>query len=105
MILGGIILFLALFIGITIYGTFSWGYVCFQFWHWFILPIFPALPNITFYQSVGLMFFISLFNIANTNSFNYNKTTEQRNGELVGNLVAPWITLFIGWLIRYWFLI
>ena len=31
----------------------------------------------------GLMFFISLFNIANTNSFNYNKTTEQRNGELV----------------------
>ena len=88
MILGGIILFLALFIGITIYGTFSWGYVCFQFWHWFILP-----------------FFISLFNIANTNSFNYNKTTEQRNGELVGNLVAPWITLLIGWFIRYWFLI
>lgn len=103
MILAILFVFL-LVLGAMIYGSFSWGFVCFKFWYWFILPIFPSLPSLTFYQCVGLFFFIGLFNISNVNSFNYNKTDEQRNNELAGSILAPWLTLVIGWLIGTMFI-
>lgn len=39
----------------------------FKFYHWFIMPVFTELPIISFANSIGLSFFISLFTRTNLN--------------------------------------
>ena len=50
---------------IMLYGAWAWGVVFDNFWSWFVLPVFPNLPNPTLLESMGLMYFVSLFNIPN----------------------------------------
>lgn len=71
------------------YSTFSWGFVLMKFWVWFLLPIFPTLPYINFWQSIGLILFMSLFAPSNKKSKDMWYTI----------ICTPWITLFIGWII------
>ena len=83
--------FLAIFI---LYKSFSWGFVLYKFWYWFLLPVFTELPEINFYEAVGLMLFLSLFK--------NNKVTENENEKINWKQVflLPWLTLLIGLLIH-----
>lgn len=92
-----------LILGLLIYSSFSWGYVLFNYWYWFILPAFPMLPIITFYQAVGLMFFIGLFNIRNSTLLTSLQSKKDKNTEVVGAFLAPWLSLLIGWTIKVLF--
>ena len=88
------IVMIALITGAVIYSTFSWGYVCFKFWYWFILPIFPDLPHLDFWQCIGIMFFISLFKTASSSTSN-SKTEEDKYSNAIGLMLNPWILLLV----------
>jgi len=47
--------------GLIVYNTFVWGFICYKFYYWFILPVFTQVPLITLSQAIGFIFFISLF--------------------------------------------
>lgn len=81
----------------------SWGFVCFKFWVWFILPIFPMLPILTFLQCVGLMFFISLFKPQY--SVKDKKDEVVKVKDILSSLILPWIVLCIAWIIKTLFLL
>lgn len=91
-----IILVLVLIMVLFLYSTAVWGLVLFKFWSWFVLPIFPALPEITFVQAIGLMLVIGLFRSQHINSVK----KEYKDGamETTLSLINPWMTLFFGWL-------
>lgn len=92
--------------GILIYSTFSWGWVCFKFWSWFIVPIFisawPEIPVLTFIEACGLMFFIGLFKNHGGNNIKKEYRDEGTNW---GNLlITPWLVLLVGWLFKSLFI-
>ncbi len=86
--------------GMLIYSTMSWGWVCFKFWGWFVLPLFVDtnihLPEITFLQACGLMFFIGLFK--NSYGSSIKKEYRDENAATTSILISPWLTLLIAWL-------
>jgi hypothetical protein len=60
--------------------------------------VFPVLPHIVFLQAVALMMFINLFKTqpAQLIKKEYTEVTAAN----IGILIAPWITLLIGWLVK-----
>jgi hypothetical protein len=92
-----VIIFIA---GALIYTTFSWGLVVWKFWYWFLLPVFPAAPQITFIQAVGLMFLIGLTHQMDTQVLKKEYKDEFSAG--IGAIIAPWLTLVIGWIAYNW---
>jgi len=87
---------IGIFAIIFLYNTFSWGLVMLKFWTWFVLPVFTGLPVITFYQAIGLIFFISLFK---NHIPSFKKELLDVNGKSMW-LFLPWLTLFFGWLVH-----
>ena len=81
---------------VLLYSTFSWGLVLLKFWGWFLLPIFPMLPIITFWQALGLTFIISLFHSKNYTSIKDEFT--EKTTSVVMMIIGPWITLLIGYI-------
>jgi len=80
------------------YDAFSWGLVTWKFWAWFVLPIFPAFPALTFLGAVGLSMFISLFK---------NHTTQVMKEDFVDQgytsgtiFIMPWVVLLCGLIIH-----
>jgi len=96
--LEGIIAILG-FLGILIvciaYDALVWGLVGYKFWYWFLIPIFPTLPTILFWQAVGLMFFITLFKSMGQL---VKKEYKDNNTEALGVIIYPWILLLCGWI-------
>ena len=87
---------LALVAGLVLYSSLSWGYVCFKFWYWFVLPVFTELPHVTFWQAVGLMFFISLFR--NPGGKKSDSDKSDINWGLI--IASPWLTLIVAWFFK-----
>lgn len=88
------ILAIALIFGLVIYSSISWGFVLMKFWVWFVLPVFPLLPVLTFWQAVGLMFIFGLFGKSQISPKEKDNTSVWTT-----LLLGPWLTLFGGWLI------
>lgn len=92
-IIAGIIAIVLIF-GLAIYSSVSWGFVLMKFWVWFVLPVFPLLPVLPFWQAVGLMFVFGLFG----KNVSHPKETDT-TAQWTALLLEPWLTLFGGWLI------
>lgn len=90
---------------LVLYGTFSWGYVTYLFYAWFLLPVFPGLPHLTFMKACGLMFFIGLFKTYDPDApkKEYKNDTARVTATITG-LAMPWLTLLIGWAFKAIFL-
>ena len=95
----GILGFLGLIIVLLAYDALCWGLVGYKFWYWFLLPIFPTLPAIVFWQAVGLMFFIALFKSAGQV---IKKEYKDENAQMLLTFILPWITLLCGWVTYAW---
>lgn len=93
-----LILFLVIAAAIVLYSSFSWGLVLYKFWYWFLLPVFPDLPEITYILAVGLMLFIGLFH--NQTHTVIKEEYRKQGWEVSGIFFAPWITLIIGWFLH-----
>lgn len=98
--IGAFIFVVLVFFWMIIYSSFSWGFVCFKFWMWFILPIFPMLPTLTFLQCVGLMIFISLFN----RNIPDDTIKENKWERVVAIMILPWVVLSMAWFIKILFI-
>jgi hypothetical protein len=92
--IGGI----SLFFLITIYTTFSWGFVSFKFYQWFILSTFTELPHFSITQFVGFLLFVSVF--VRHQPTQLKDEYKDKSSEWGLLLVAPWISLLIGFIIH-----
>lgn len=80
---------------LILYTSLVWGFVCYKFWTWFILPVFVTLPNITFLQAVGISFFISLLKTTSPKI----KDEEFWNRFFVA-IINPWMMLGLAYLMK-----
>ena len=97
-----IVFALLLFAGAILYFSFSWGFVLFKFWYWFLLPVFITLPHIEYYQAIGLLLFISLSKSsskADTMKKEF-KDSEKSISAAIVTFLAPWIVLCTGYFIK-----
>jgi len=81
-----------------LYGAFTWGFVMFKFWTWFVLPVFTTLPNLTIIQCVGLMMFIGLFKALPVQII--KKEYADETTVCIFQIITPIVFLIVGWLIN-----
>ena len=89
---------LALIVILVLYDGLAWGFVLYRLWYWFAVPVFPHLPQITYLQSVGLFFLISLFH-SHRPAPEYEGLKQKREYSV---FLAPWIVLSISWIFHNW---
>ena len=93
LILGAIALFTIAFV----YAPLVWGLVTLQFWTWFILPIFPELPVLEYWQAVGVFFFISLFRATTIDTLK-EEFKKDKSSIFILALLTPWFVLLVGYI-------
>ncbi len=93
LVIFGLIVFIG---GIILYEGFVWGFVTYKFYYWFGLPIIPELPHFNYMECVSLFLVLSLFK--NHHIDNIKKEYKDETNGIIQALLAPWISLFIGWL-------
>jgi len=91
----GVIGFIAL---IVLYGAFSWGYVSYTFYNWFVLPTFTDLPHFTIIQFVGFSLFLNT--LIRHSSTHIKDEYKDKTTEHVSAFLMPWLVLFFGWFIK-----
>lgn len=82
---------------LVVYASFSWGFVAFKFYGWFILPVFPDLPHYSVIQFIGFLFFIGVFT-SKGGSTQIKKELRDETSEWTMTILSPWISLILGWL-------
>jgi hypothetical protein len=86
-----------------LYNAFSWGYVLFCLYNWFVLSAMPTLPVFTTLQFVGFSIFANAL-IRHVPPMSIkSEYTEDRTQYYVGLLMSPWITLFFAWLLHAYY--
>lgn len=83
----------------VLYSAFSYGVLTYQFYAWFILPVFPGLPHISFLQAIGIAFFIGLFKGHTVSEYNNNGVTYKAKFGW-GDFLSPWIVLLVGYIVH-----
>ncbi len=89
-----------LLVGLIAYNGFSWGYVVFKLYHWFLLPVFIGLPSLTYYQSIGLYIFLSLLRQHSLPSLKEELYKETHGARILFQLLAPWVALVCAWILK-----
>ena len=93
---------ITLIVLLILYSSFSWGFALYKFWYWFILPVFPMLPEITFWHAVGLFLFIGFFRIGDGQVIK-DEYKEKTTGTIM-SIILPWVTLLMGYILKSWFM-
>ena len=88
------------FMGLLLYGAFSWGFVFYKYWNWFVLPVFDNLPVIAFKEAVGLMLVVGLFKNHISKQFTYKDDVIKQDIDYVGAFVAPWVVIMLSWIVK-----
>lgn len=82
----------------VLYSAFSWGYVSYVLYHWFILSALPTLPHFTVTQFVGIAIFLGAMMPHSTTHLKDEFVKKEER--LVTFIIAPWVTLVMAWLIH-----
>lgn len=80
-------------VAVLCYSTFSWGFVLYKLYYWFLNPVF-VLPQITYYNAIGIYLFISLFKT----QFPQIKSEFKENEWIMW--IMPWLILGMAWFIN-----
>ncbi len=86
-------------IGLILYNSFAWGFVVSKFYVWFVLSMFPDLPVINYLQFVGIMIFLGAI-LPKHSDMNKSETD---NTKVVLYIMAPVISLVVGWVFKLLF--
>jgi hypothetical protein len=89
---------LVLFIALLVWVAFLQGLVIDRFYYWFVLPVFTGLPAITFFQAIGLSFFITLFKEHSYKEDEEGETQEAKYRRIAVGLLHMPILLLLGWI-------
>jgi hypothetical protein len=96
----GLVIGMFFVIGLVVaYSAMSWGFVLYKFWYWFLLPVFPNLPHITFLLAIGLMMFVDLFKTHAATAI--KDEFRDKNTEIISNIIAPWIVFVVGYFVHW----
>lgn len=81
-----------------LYGILTVGFVGGKLWAWYIVPVF-GLKSLTIVQAWGIALLVGLWT---KNTFVHTNKDERETSEKIGHsigiLLAPWISLLIGWI-------
>ena len=95
----------AMFVLSWLYGIFAYGYVASKLWVWFIVTPLAmkeiVVPTFSILQCTGFMMIAYFF----TQRPSYtpsdpDEKTETKVAKFLTPLLAPWATLFFGWLLH-----
>lgn len=89
---------LVLALGFYVYNAFAWGYVASIFYKWFVLPSFPNFPHFGYVEFIGFLMFISV--MTHKHSTPIKDEYKDKNTEYFALFLGPWLTLFLGWLVK-----
>lgn len=83
-------------LGMFLYTSFSWGYVAYVTYGWFILPIAPTFPHLGVLQFIGIFLFLGC--IIRSNNPNIKSEYVDKYSQWFTFICAPWITLGFSYL-------
>lgn len=83
---------------IMVYAYFANGYVLSRLWEWFIVTKF-GLPTLNIPEAIGIATVVSFLTTRYTNVKGNEKSSWEKWGDFLTVLVAPWITLLVGWIV------
>lgn len=98
-ILGGAVLFF----GLMAYGVIASAFVGAKLWAWFMVPAFGLAP-LTMAKAYGISLLTHFWTYNYKSGHKDDRETTQKVCEFVGILIAPWITLFFGWVCHAYFM-
>lgn len=87
---------------IFIYSALSWGLVFFKFYGWFVLPVYTSLPDVNYWQSVGLIFFVGLF--CRYHGEGLKNEYKDFSALVMTGVLTPWWSLFLGYMAYLFFI-
>lgn len=93
---------LGLFVIIIVYNSFSWGFVTYKFYNWFVLPAIAGLPHFSILEFVGFMLFLGAF-IGRKSTTMVKDEYREKGTEWLILVIGPWISLGCGALLRVMF--
>lgn len=91
-----------LFSLVIVLGYIVSGLVLSILWGWFVVPIFPLVPEISIAEAIGITLIVHLFmrSLATKADTDEESETSTKLGKMLArSFVAPFITLFIGWIV------
>lgn len=83
------------------YNAFSWGYVSYVLYGWFILPIFQDAPQISILQFVGISLFLSAIKPILGPSL--KSEYEDKSSQWSKIILSPWLVLLFAWFIHLFY--
>ena len=84
---------------LVLYSAFSWGFVATVLSGWFVIPLFPEFPQLSWIEFAGISLFISCFVIEPVNQIKDDCRVE-RPAILIEMYLRPWLLLLISWFIH-----
>ena|SRR5687767_6539428 len=91
---------LLLVVGVMVYGVVVGGWAVDRFYYWFLLPVFPTAPLITFSQAIGISFILLLFKNHQVESKNPYESESDKNTRIYGGLFIYPVIVFLGWIVH-----
>jgi hypothetical protein len=83
---------------LILYGAFSWGFVTYTFYNWFVLTSFPDLPHFSIVQFIGFSLFLNT--LIRHGSVSIKEEYKDKTHEYISMFLNPWLILFFGWLLK-----
>ena len=84
------------FIGLT-YRVFSWGFVIFNIWNWFIISL--VNKPIEYVEAMGIILIISFLKLIDKPTM-FELSNETKNEHIFTMIIAPWMCLYFAYLIK-----
>jgi hypothetical protein len=81
-----------------LYGIFVGGLTVYLFYAWFLLPVFTQLPELGYWQSIGISSFLYLFNQIKPIDVVFQNDHKDEDLVKYGGFIIPWIIMGLGFI-------
>jgi len=82
----------------ALYTSISWGFVAYKTYYWFILPLSTVLPQLTLFQMVGIVIFVSILTNKKSTT-KYKNLEEEKTEKFLNFILAPWLVLLMSYVV------
>lgn len=84
---------------ISIGNFFAWSFVVLKLYTWFLLPVFVSLPEITYWEAMGIWVASSIVKGSKI-IFIKDEYLKSKTEQYIIAVIAPWMVLLIGLIIK-----
>ena len=99
----GVILCLAFFALMVLYGAWVGAFVSVHLWSWFVVPTFGLAP-LKMPAAFGLALLVSLLTHHHHTSHKDDRSWKEQAAEAIGLLISPWFVLLCGYVCHRFFM-